>query len=138
MLHHLFPFPFEPCTLPVLSTLLALPPATQRNAVPGVLISRYPVAIGICKDEGAPERTLIGRLEDGGAFRLHSDMQFIDLVTIDPERYAPSWMRSFIFMMAEVRWEKLLGEELPGQCFGLRHFHILSEAKTIGFSADAS
>jgi hypothetical protein len=39
---------------------LAIFPAAQRKAVPGVLVGRNAVAIGISKDEGAPERTIVG------------------------------------------------------------------------------
>src|SRR5713101_5816625 len=76
--------------------LLALVPAAQRKAVPGVLVGRNPVAIGISKDEGAPERTIVGLLDDGGSSRFHFGMQRIDLIAVDPERHTPSRMRCFI------------------------------------------
>ncbi len=44
--------------------------AAQRKAVPGALVGRNPVAIGISKDEGAPERTIVRWLDDGGSRRL--------------------------------------------------------------------
>ncbi len=76
--------------------LLSIFPATQRKAVPGVLIGRNPVSIGISKDEGAPERTIIRWLDDGSAFRFQFGMQLIDLIAVDPERHPPSRLRCFI------------------------------------------
>src|SRR6266566_491383 len=75
---------------------LALFPATQRKAVPGVLVGRNAVTIGISKDEGAPERTIKGWLNDGGSSRFHFGMQLIDMIAVDPERHTPSRMRCFI------------------------------------------
>src|SRR5437868_10029084 len=80
----------------LLRGLLALLPATQRKAVPGVLVGRNTVSIGISKDEGAPERPIIGLLDDGGSSRFHFGMQLIDIIAIDPERHTPSRMRCFI------------------------------------------
>src|SRR5258708_16921950 len=76
--------------------LLALVHATQRKSVPGVLVGRNAVAIGISKDEGTPERTIVGLLDDGGSSRFHFGMQRIDLIAVDPERHTPSRMRCFI------------------------------------------
>src|SRR2546426_12325161 len=87
---------FRPCTRPGPSVLLALFPAAQRKAVPGVFVGRNPVSIGISKDEGAPERTIIGLLDDGGSSRFHFGMQLIYIIAVDPERHTPSRMRCFI------------------------------------------
>jgi hypothetical protein len=86
----------KPCIRPVLSMRLALFPAAQRKAVPVVLIGRYPVAIGIGEDEGAPERTIERWLDDGGAFRFQFGMQLIDMIAVEPERHTPSRMGCFI------------------------------------------
>src|SRR5207247_2304894 len=88
--------PFLPAQREARPRLLALFPAAQGKAVPGVLIGRNLVAIGISKDEGAPERTIIGLLDDGGSRRLHFGMQLIDILAVDPERHSPSRMRCFI------------------------------------------
>src|SRR6266699_3534656 len=87
---------------------LALFPAAQRKAVPGVLVGRNAVAIGISKDEGAPERTIKGWLDDGGSSRFHFGMQLIDMIAVDPERHTPSRMRCFIQFnswLAESKWD---------------------------------
>src|SRR5258708_19131492 len=78
------------------SMLVALRPAARRKAVPGVLVGRNAVAIGISKDEGAPERAIVGLLDDGGSSRFHFGVQRIDLIAVDPERHTPSRMRCFI------------------------------------------
>ena len=84
------------CLTLSLPRLLALFPATQRKAIPGILIRRNAVSIGISKDEGAPERTIIRWLDDGSAFRFQFGMQLIDLIAVDPERHPPSRLRCFI------------------------------------------
>src|SRR4051794_38997237 len=76
---------FKPCTRPTPSMLLALVPATQRKAIPGVLVGRNPVSIGISKDEGTPKRTIVGWCDDGGSSRFHFGMQLIDMIAVDPE-----------------------------------------------------
>ncbi len=78
------------CLTLSLPRLLAIFPATQRKAVPGVLIGRNAVSIGISKDKGAAERTIIRWLDDGSAFRFQFGMQRIDLIAVDPERHPPS------------------------------------------------
>jgi hypothetical protein len=69
---------FKPGIQPMPDTLLALVPATQRKAVPGVLIGCNPVSIRISKDEGAPERAVAGLLDDGNSSRYHFGMQLIE------------------------------------------------------------
>ena len=96
------------------SLLLALVPAAQRKAIPGVLIGRNPVSIGISKDEGAPERTIVGLLDDGGSRRFHLGMQRIDIIAVDPERHTPSRLRCFIqvhFWLAERKRDRAGIEE---------------------------
>src|SRR5579875_2416050 len=76
--------------------LLARFPAAKREAVPGILVGRDPVAIGIGKDEGAPERTIVGRRYDGGSRRCHFCMQLVDVIAVKPERYTRSRLRRLI------------------------------------------
>ena len=76
--------------------LLMLMPATQRKAVPGILIGRNSVSIGISKDESAPKRTIKWLLDNGSSSRFQFGMQFIDLIAIDPERHSPSRQRRLI------------------------------------------
>src|SRR6266849_485867 len=103
-----------PRARPLPSILLALVPAAQWKAVPGVLISRNAVAIGISKDEGAPERTIKGLRNDGSSSRFHSGMQRIDIIAVDPERHTPSRLRCFIqvhFCFAESKRDRAGIEE---------------------------
>jgi hypothetical protein len=69
---------FKPGIQPIPDRLLALVPAAQRKAVPGVLIGCNAVSIGISKDEGAPERAVVGLLDDANSSRFHSGMQLIE------------------------------------------------------------
>src|SRR6266852_5205291 len=99
---------------PVPSMLLARVPAAQRKAVPGVLVDRNVVSIGISKDEGAPERTIIGLRNDGSPSRFHFGMQLIDMIAVDPERHTPSRLRCFIqvhFCFAESKRDRAGIEE---------------------------
>src|SRR5213592_3927343 len=93
---------------------LALMPAAQRKAVPGVLVGRNAVAIGISKDEGTPEWTIEGWRDNGDPRRFHFGMQLIDMITVDPERHAPSWLWCFIqvhFCLAESKRDRAGIEE---------------------------
>src|SRR5260370_29563274 len=94
--------------------LLALLPAAQRKAVPGVLIGCNPVSIGISKDEGAPEWTIKGLRNDGSSSRFHFGMQRIDMIAVDPERHTPSRLWCFIqvhFCFAESKRDRAGIEE---------------------------
>src|SRR5215211_7461119 len=73
-------------------------PTTQRKTIPGVLVGRDTVPVGIREDERAPERAIVGWGDYRGPLRLQLGMQLIDSIAVDPERHAPSRMRCLIYI----------------------------------------
>src|ERR687890_2012156 len=80
------------------SLLASWVPTTQRKTIPGVLVGRDTVPIGVREDERAPERAIVGWRDYGGPARLQLGRQLIDTIAVDPERHAPSRMRRLVNM----------------------------------------
>ncbi len=72
----------------------------QWEPLPGILIGRNLVAIRISKDDGAPERTIERLLDDGDALCLRFGIQLINMVAVQPNRYAPSWIQLCLHALA--------------------------------------
>jgi hypothetical protein len=71
-------------------------PTAQRETIPGILVGRDTVPVGVRENERAPERAIVGRRDYGGPVRLQPGIQIIGMIAVDPERHAPSRMRRLV------------------------------------------